>query len=339
MRLRWHIGSKLRGDDLTVRRRALITGIAGQDGSYLAELLLERDYEVHGIVRRPLSEPLENIDHLRDRLELIVGDVRDPTVLRAALDRARAEEIYHLASPTFVPDLWERPSDALAAIAEATALLLQIVRAQLPSARVLVASSREIFGDAGESPQRETSPCRPTNPYGISKLAGHLLCGAMREHYGLHVCSAILYNHESPRRPEQFVTRKVTRAAAAIKLGLERELVLGDLDVVRDWSFAGDAMLAGWMMLAHDEPSDYVVASGKGRTVGELVRCAFGCVALDPDAYLRVDQRLVRSYEPTDQVGDASKARRTLGWTPQMSFEDLIASMVEADLRRLGAVT
>jgi GDPmannose 4,6-dehydratase len=317
--------------------RALITGISGQDGSYLAELLLERGYEVHGIVRHPLSQRPANLEPIRDRLNLLVGDVGEIAVLAGALDEAQPDEIYHLAGPTFVPDLWARPSEALEAIAKPTAQLLELVRDRHPSARVMLASSREIFGDARESPQRETSPFRPTTPYGIAKLAGFQLANALREHDGLHVCSAILYNHESPRRPERFVSRKVTRAAAAIKLGLRERLVLGSLDAVRDWCFAGDAMQAAWRMLVHDQPDDYVVASGRGHTVGDLARCAFACVDLDPDDYVETDPRLVRSSETTTQIGDPAKARRVLGWEAQMSFEELIAAMVETDLRELAA--
>ncbi|HEY2260282.1 MAG TPA: GDP-mannose 4,6-dehydratase [Solirubrobacteraceae bacterium] len=319
------------------RRRALITGIAGQDGSYLAERLLDDDYEIHGLLRQPLTQPLPNIEPLRDSLELIVGDVRRRADLEAALAISNPDEIYHLASPSFVPDLWERPSETFEAVALATASLLELVRERLPQTRVMVASSREIFGDSGESPQRETSPWRPTNPYGVAKLAGLLLAQALRERDGLFVCSAILYNHESPRRPERFVTRRVTRAAAAIKLGLERELVLGDLDAVRDWCFAGDAMRAARLMLAHSEPGDYVIASGRGRSVRELVQCAFDVVGLDPERHLRVDPRLVRPPEPTPQVGDPAKAREVLGWETETGFQDLIASMVEADLRALTA--
>ena len=213
-----------------------------------------------------------------------------------------------------MPDLWARPSEALDAIARPTALLLELVRDRHPTARVMVASSREIYGDAGETPQRESSPWRPTTPYGIAKLAGFTLARALREHDGLHVCSAILYNHESPRRPDHFVSRKVTRAAAAIKLGLQDRLVLGSLDAIRDWSFAGDAMRAAWMMLDHQVPDDYVIASGRGRTVREMVECAFACVRLDPYEHLDVDAELIRSSEATPQVGDPSKARDVLGW-------------------------
>lgn len=317
--------------------RALITGISGQDGSYLAELLLEEGYDVYGVVRQPLGERFENIEHIRDGLRLIVGDVRDRDALRGALETARPDQIYHLASPSFVPDLWARPSEALEAIAKPTAQLLELVRDQHPSARVMVASSREIFGDSGETPQRETSPLRPTTPYGVAKLAGFMLARILREHDDLHVCSAILYNHESPRRPERFVSRKVTRCAAAIKLGLQDRLVLGSLDAVRDWSFAGDAMRAARLMLEPEVPDDYVIASGRGRTVRDMVQCAFGCVGLDPDQYLEVDEELVRSSEATPQIGDPSKAQTVLGWEARMSFEDLIAAMVQADLRELAA--
>jgi GDPmannose 4,6-dehydratase len=318
-------------------RRALITGISGQDGSYLAEQLLEAGYEVHGLTRRPPTEPLPNIEHLRDSLQLSAGDVRNPADLEAAVDRSRPDEIYHLASPSFVPELWERPTETFDGVAGATARLLELVRERRPETRVMLAGSREMFGDSGESPQRETSPCRPDNPYGIAKLAGFLLAKALRERDGLFVCSAILYNHESPRRPERFVTRKVTRAAAAIKLGLERELVLGDLGAVRDWCFAGDAMGAARRMLAHPEPGDYVVASGRARTVRDLVQSAFWSVGLDCDQYVRVDPRLVRPAEATVQVGDPTKARDVLGWEAEMGFEELIASMVDADLHALTA--
>lgn len=316
---------------------ALVTGIAGQDGSYLAEMLLARGYQVYGIVRRPLSEQFPNLAHIRDQVTLMQGDARDPDLIHAALQELRPDEIYHLASPTFVPALWERPSDAVEAIASATARLLEAVLAHCPQSRVLIASSREIFGATTETPQRETTPFHPTNPYAIAKLASHLLCGALREHAGLHVCSAILYNHESPRRPERFVTRKVTRAAAAIKLGLEQELVLGDLEAVRDWCFAGDAMLGAWMILQDDVPDDFVIASGHGRTVRELVDCAFDHVDLDADDFLQVDTGLVRSYDAFAPVGDPTKAEQRLGWRAQMSFEELIGAMVDNDLRLLQA--
>ncbi len=319
-----------------MNRRALITGIAGQDGSYLAELLLEQGYQVFGLVRGETDRPLPNIEAVRDRLTLIAGDVRDRDSVLGALELASPDEVYHLAGPTFVPELWADPPEALSAIAGATGMLLQAIVECCPESRVMVASSREIFGLADESPQRETSRCRPTNPYGIAKLAAHQLCGALRDHWGIHVCSAILYNHESPRRPEHFVTRKVTRAAAAIKLGVQDELVIGDLEVVRDWCFAGDAMRAAWLMVQHERPDDYVVASGQGRSVGDLVRCAFSCAGIDPHGRVRVDDELVRGYESTAPVGDPAKARSELGWRPEVSFESMIDGMVQADLRSLA---
>jgi GDPmannose 4,6-dehydratase len=315
--------------------RAFITGIGGQDGSYLAELLLERGYAVYGLVHRPLTERFENIEHLRDDLELVVGDVRDRELLSSVLHRWQPGELYHLAGPTFVPESFERPAETLAAVAGGTAAVLEAAASHDSPVRVMVASSREIFGVTDQSPQRETTACHPTNPYGIGKLAGHLLSGALRDQRGLHACSAILYNHESPRRPEHFVTRKVTRAAAAIKLGLESELVLGALEAVRDWCFAGDAMHAAWLTLQHELPDDYVIASGVGRTVGELARVAFACVGLDADEHIRVDPKLVRAPERAAPVGDPTKARNVLGWTASMSFEAMIDAMVQADLERL----
>jgi GDPmannose 4,6-dehydratase len=317
--------------------RAFITGIGGQDGSYLAELLLARGYEVCGLVHRPLAERFENIEHLRGDLELVAGDVRDRDLLSGVLDRWQPGELYHLAGPTFVPDALARPAETLMAVAGGTAAVLEAAASHDAPIRVMVASSREIFGDTDESPQRETTPCHPTNPYGIGKLAGHLLCGALRDQRGLHACSAILYNHESPRRPEHFVTRKVTRGAAAIKLGLQSELVLGALEAVRDWCFAADAMEAAWLTLQHDLPDDYVIASGVGRTVGELARVAFACVGLDADEYIRVDPEFVRAPERAAPIGDPSKARNVLGWTASMSFEDMVDLMVQTDLERLSA--
>jgi GDPmannose 4,6-dehydratase len=316
--------------------RAFVTGIGGQDGSYLAELLLAEGYEVSGLVRRSLSAPIENIDHLREDVELVFGDVRDRELLSSVLARWQPGEVYHLAAPTFVPHSFERPAETLESVVGGTAAVLEAAVSHDSPVRVLVASSREIFGDTNQSPQDERTPCHPTNPYGIGKLAGHLLCGALRDR-GLHACSAILYNHESPRRPEHFVTRKVTRAAAAIKLGLQRELVLGDVDAVRDWCFAGDAMRAVWLMLQHDVPDDYVIASGVGRSVGELARVAFACVGLDAAEHVRVDSELVRPAERAASVGDPGKARDVLGWTTTISFEAMIDAMVQADLERLRA--
>jgi GDPmannose 4,6-dehydratase len=310
------------------RRRALITGITGQDGWYLADLLLARDYDVIGIVR-------DSGASVPQGASTVTGDLLDPSSLRAAIEAARPQELFHLGAPTFVPDSWDDPTETIAAIAGATATVLASARAIDESMRVWVSTSSEIFGDTGECPQHERSAMRPRSPYGVAKLAAHGLVGTMREHFGLFVCSGITYNHESPRRPERFVTRKITRAAAAIKLGLEHELVLGGLDAVRDWSHAADVMRAAWLALQVSEPDDYVVASGVGRSVRDLVAAAFASVDLDWKAHVRIDSKLVRAPEPIALVGDPSRARERLGWEPEHSFEDLVAEMVQADLAAL----
>lgn len=317
---------------------ALITGLTGQDGSFLAELLLEKGYRVVGLVRGDGGERgLGSAEHLRGQVELLTGDVADPVAFADAIARAEASEIYHLAAPSFVPDSWERPAETLAAIAGSTATLLTTVRELVLPARVLVASSSEIFGDAGESPQNEDTPCRPRSPYAVAKLAAHQLLGRLREHDGLHASSAITYNHESERRPERFVTRRITRAAAAISLGRQDELELGALDAVRDWSFAGDIVRGSWLMLQQEQPDDYVLASGMPHTVAEFARAAFACVDLDSERYLRVDEVRVRTPESTPSVGDPRRARERLGWAPELSFEQLVERMVRADLRELQA--
>jgi GDPmannose 4,6-dehydratase len=308
--------------------RALVTGVSGQDGSYLAALLRDRGYEVVGLVR----EPGESVP---DGVSALIGDLLAPATLRAAVRDARPDELYHLAAPTFVPDSWEDPTETVAAIATATATLLAAAREVDPAMRVWVSTSSEVFGDAGESPQTERSPMRPRTPYGAAKLAAHGLVGAMRERFGLFACSGLTYNHESPRRPEQFLTRKVTRGAAAIKLGLERELVLGDLDAVRDWSHAADVVRAAWLALQAPEGDDYVIASGVGRTVRDFVATAFAALDLDWEGHVRIDPAFVRAAEPVALVGDPSRARERLGWTPERSFEDLVAEMVAADLAAL----
>jgi GDPmannose 4,6-dehydratase len=310
------------------RRRALITGVTGQDGSYLAELLLGQDYEVVGTVRDPTED-------VPDGVSAVPAELLDPPALRAALEAARPQELYHLAAPTFVPDSWQDPTDTMAAIAGATATLLAAAQDVDPTMRVWVSTSSEIFGDAGESPQTERSPMRPRSPYGVAKLAAHGLVGAMRERFGVFACSGITYNHESPRRPERFVTRKVARAAAAIKVGLERELVLGDLEAVRDWSHAADVVRAAWLALQAKAPDDYVIASGVGRTVRDFVVAAFAAVDLDWEPHVRVDPALIRPREPVALVGDPSLAHERLAWTPERSFEELVAEMVEADLAAL----
>jgi GDPmannose 4,6-dehydratase len=317
----------------------MITGITGQDGSFLAELLLEHGYEVTGLARGPAERSLGPAEHVRERVRLVAGDLLEPDSLRGAIAAVRPREIYHLAGPSFVPDSWERPGETLAAIAGSAAAILQAVRDLDPGARVFMAASGAIFGDANESPQREDTRCRPATPYAVAKLAAHELVGLMRAQDGLHASSGIVYNHESERRPEQFVTRRISRAAAAIALGLQDQLTLGSLDAVRDWSFAGDIVRGAWLMLQQEEPDDYVLASGVPRTVAELARTAFACVDLDYERYVRVDPALVRPPEPTPSVGDPAKARERLGWKPLVSFEELVERMVRGDLRSLEAAT
>jgi len=316
-------------------RSALITGLTGQDGSFLAELLLEQGYAVRGVVRAGAERPLGCAEHLRGDIELLAGDLLAPGTLRAAIERSHVDEIYHLAAPSFVPASWQRPAETTRAIAGSAAEVLETVRDLGACARVFMPASGSIFGDTTESPQRESTPCRPATPYAVARLAAHQLVGAMRAHEGLHASSGITFNHESERRPPQFVTRRITRGAAAIALGRESELSLGSLDAVRDWSFAGDIVRGAWLMLQQERPDDYVLASGVGHTVGEFARAAFQCVGLDAERYVRVDEALVRPPERVPSVGDPSRARERLGWRASLGFEQLVERMVSADLRAL----
>jgi GDPmannose 4,6-dehydratase len=316
-------------------RKALITGLTGQDGSFLTELLLEHGYHVTGLVRGSSDRSLGCSEHLREQVDLVRGDLLDQGSLQEAIEESQPAEIYHLGGPSFVPASWERPGEALSAIAGSTANLLEVVREIGPGTRVFVAASGAMFGDALQSPQREDTPCRPTTPYAIAKLAAHELVGAMREHDGLHACSGIVFNHESERRPERFVTRRITRGAAEIALGLREELTLGALDAIRDWSFAGDIVRGAWLMLQQERPDDYILSSGVPHTVAEFAQAAFACVDLDAERYLRVDPALVRPPEDTPSVGDPRKARERLGWEPEVSFAELVERMVRADLRSL----
>jgi GDPmannose 4,6-dehydratase len=317
--------------------KALITGINGQDGSFLAELLLDKGYEVIGWSRAGSDGDLGPSEHLRERLELRGGDLLDRESLRAAVREVQPSEIYHLAAPSFIPASWRDPAQTLVAISASCAAILDEVRSTDPAARVFVAASGAIFGDAPESPQNERTPCYPTNPYSVAKLAAHQLVGAMRRHDGLHASSGIVFNHESERRPEQFVTRRISRGAAAIALGLETEVTLGSLDAIRDWSFAGDIVRGAWLMLQQERADDYVLASGVPHTVAELAQTAFACVDLDAERHIRVDRTLVREPERAASVGDPSKARRELGWEPELDFQQLVERMVRADMRELEA--
>jgi GDPmannose 4,6-dehydratase len=319
-----------------VSSRALLTGLTGQDGSFLAELLLEKGYAVSGLVRGAPDRELGCSEHLRGRVELVQGDLLDPPSLRAALERSAPHEIYHLAAPSFVPDSWARPERTVRAIVGSTAALLEAVREHDPAVRVFVASSGAMFGDAGECPQREDTPCRPLTPYAVAKLAAHQLVGVLRAHDDVWACSGIFFNHESERRSEQFVTRKITRGAAEIATGRRTELTVGDVEAVRDWSFAGDIVRGAWMMLQQERPEDYVLASGVARTVAELARVAFACVGLEAERHLCVDPALVRAHEGTPSVGDPSRARVQMGWEPSLSFEQLVERMVRADMVSFG---
>lgn len=314
-------------------RRALILGISGQDGSYLAEFLLEKGYEVWGVVRHLPTHRFPNLEHIGDRIELMQGDLLDQMTIVEALTWARPHELYNLAATSFVPASWHQPVMTAQFTAVGVTSMLEAIRLVDPNVRLYQASSSEIFAATTESPQRETTPFRPHNPYGAAKLYAHFMIASYRERYGLRASSGIAYNHESPRRPPEFVTRKVTRAAAAIKLGLQSQLVLGDLSATRDWGHARDYVEAMWLMLQQDDPDDYVIATGASRSVRELVRTAFEYVDMDPDGYVRVDRSLIRPPDPVELVGDASKAERQLGWRPRTTFERMIAEMVEVDLR------
>ncbi len=310
-----------------VQPRVLITGITGQDGSYLAEQLLADGCDVVGMVRPGTA--VSGV--LSDRVSVVEADLGSDDDLVRAVATVAPDQLFHLAAPSFVPASWDAPGAVVGEIAGATGTLLRAAAA-LDDCRVFVATSAEMFGDCGVSPQSESTPMRPRSPYGVAKLAAHGLVGAMRDRFGLFAVSGILFNHESPLRPEHFLPRKVTRGAAAIALGLQDELVLGSLDAVRDWSHAADVMRGARLALAADEPRDYVFASGVGRAVGDLVAAAFDAAEVPADRRrVRVDPAFVRPPEPVAPVGDATLARTALGWTPEISFEAMIAEMVAAD--------
>jgi len=317
-------------------RRALITGIAGQDGSYLAELLLEKGYEVSGMTRRASTENLERIGHLVDRVTLIQGDLLDPPSLDSALREAQPHEVYNLAAQSFVPTSWNQPVLTAEFTAVGVTRVLEAVRAVDAEIRFYQASSSEMFGKVREVPQTELTPFHPRSPYGVAKAYGHHITVNYRESYDLFAVSGILFNHESPRRGLEFVTRKISDGVARIKHGSAEELRLGNLDARRDWGFAGDYVEAMWLMLQQDEPSDYVVATGEEHSVREFVEIAFERVGLDPDKHVVVDPRFLRPAEVDHLVGDASKARRELEWAPRTSFRELVELMVDADLERVA---
>jgi GDPmannose 4,6-dehydratase len=315
--------------------RALITGIAGQDGSYLAELLLERGYEVSGIVRHDPAGDFPNLDGVRGQVRLVRADLLDQEALAGVLREQRPDEVYNLASPSFVPRSWERPVETAEFAAVGVTSLLEAVRAADPGIRVYQASSSEIFGEPAESPQTEETPLSPLTPYGVAKAYGHFIARSYRRRHGLHVSCGILYNHESPRRPLDFVPSKIADGAARVSLGLADELPLGDLDAERDWGYAGDYVEAMWLMVQQAEPDDYVVATGELHTVRELVEAAFGHLGLDWRAHVRHDPTLERGRAELHRlVGDASRARERLSWHPRVDFEELVRLLVDGALAR-----
>ncbi|HET8813274.1 MAG TPA: GDP-mannose 4,6-dehydratase [Gaiella sp.] len=318
--------------------RALITGVGGQDGSLLARLLLDEGYEVAGVVRREPEAYAESLGDLVTRIELVRADLLRHDSLLEALRETRPTEVYNLAAPSFVPRSWDEPIVTAEFAAVGATSMLEAIRQVDPGIRFYQASSSEIFGEPRETPQTEETAPSPLTPYGVAKAYAHFIAASYRKRYGMFTCCGILYNHESPLRPVQFLPRKVARAAAAISLGLDDELVLGDLTARRDWGYAGDYVRAMWLMLQHSEPGDYVVATGVSHSVEELVERAFAAVGLDWREHVRSDTSLYRgAAELHDLVGDASKARTVLGWEPEVSFEELVRLLVDADRQRLEA--
>jgi GDPmannose 4,6-dehydratase len=320
-----------------VTKTALITGVTGQDGSYLAELLLEQGYRVVGMTRRSSTATNERIAHLVDRIEVVQGDLIDQASLVEALRDIQPTEVYNLAAQSFVPTSWNQPTLTAEVTALGVTRLLEAIRQVDPTIRIYQASSSEMFGKVRESPQNENTPFYPRSPYGVAKVYGHYLTVNYRESYDMYAVSGICFNHESPRRGREFVTRKVSEHVARIKLGLARELRMGNLDADRDWGFAGDFVRAMWMMLQQDEPRDYVIATGRAHTVRQLCEIAFGHVGLDYRDYVVVDPAFLRPAEVDRLLGDPSRIKHDLGWEPNVTFEQLVAMMVDADIERLGA--
>ncbi len=316
-------------------RRALITGITGQDGAYLAELLLEKGYEVHGMVRRASTENFERIAHMRNRITLHQADLLDQLSIVDLVQAVRPHELYNLAAQSFVPTSWVQPLLTGEFTALGVTRVLEAIRLVDRSIRFYQASSSEMFGATPHEPQNEQTPFWPRSPYAVAKVYGHWITVNYRESYGIFACCGILFNHESPRRGKEFVTRKVTDAVARIKLGLQDKLHLGNLDAMRDWGFAGDYVRAMWLMLQQDEPDDYVIATGEKHSVREFVELAFSYVGLDWRDHVVVDPALMRPAEVYTLRGDATKARRKLGWAPTVNFRQLVEMMVEADLERV----
>ena len=321
----------------TLAKRALITGITGQDGSYLAELLLSEGYDVYGVVRRASTENYERIEHLRGQITLLQADLLDQSSLVQAIRESNPTELYNLAAQSFLPTSWAQPVLTAEFTAIGVTKVLEAMRAVNPEIRFYQASSSEMYGKVLEVPQSEDTPFYPRSPYGVAKVYGHYITVNYRESYNLHASSGILFNHESPRRGLEFVTRKVTDGVSRIKLGLATELRMGNLDSQRDWGFAGDYVKAMWLMLQQDTPDDYVVATGETHTVKELVQLAFDRVGLDWEKYVVIDPRFIRPAEVDLLIGEPAKANKVLGWVPETSFQTLVNMMVDADMDRLSA--
>ena len=320
---------------MTGRKTALVTGITGQDGSYLAELLLEKGYRVVGMTRRTSTDVHERIEHLTDRIEIVSGDLLDQSSMTNLIAEVRPAEVYNLASQSFVPTSWKQPVLTGEFTALGVTRLLEAIRSVDPSIRFYQASSSEMFGKVVETPQTETTPFYPRSPYGVAKVYGHWITVNYRESYAMFAVSGILFNHESERRGKEFVTRKISDGVARIKLGLQERLALGNLDAERDWGFAGDYVRAMWAMLQAPQPGDYVVATGRAHSVRDFCRLAFAAVDLDYEKFVVADPRFMRPAEVDVLVGDASKVKRELKWEPETTFEELVESMVRADLARL----
>lgn len=316
--------------------RALITGITGQDGSYLAELLLEKGYEVIGMVRRSSTESFERINHIKNKVTLVQADLLDQLSIINIIEEHKPEEVYNLAAQSFVPTSWVQPVLTGEFDALGVAKVLEAIRLVDTKIRFYQASSSEMFGKVQESPQKETTAFYPRSPYGVAKVYGHWITVNYRESYSIHANSGILFNHESPRRGLEFVTRKITDGAARIKLGLADNLALGNLDAKRDWGFAGDYVKAMWLMLQQSEPGDYVIATGETHSVEQFVSAAFEYLGLDYKEYVVIDQKFVRPAEVDLLLGDCSKAKKKLDWEPSVNFEDLVKMMVDADMKRLA---
>jgi GDPmannose 4,6-dehydratase len=322
-------------DVRTLRKTALVTGITGQDGSYLAEFLLKKGYRVVGMTRRTSTEVHERIEHIVDDVEILSGDLLDQSSITSIVDAVAPDEIYNLAAQSFVPASWSQPVLTGEFTALGVTRVLEAVRQVNPAIRFYQASSSEMFGKVVETPQTETTPFYPRSPYGVAKVYGHWITVNYRESYGLYACSGICFNHESPRRGKEFVTRKISDGVARIKLGLAKELRLGNLDAHRDWGFAGDYVHAMWLMLQEPAPDDYVIATGRSHSVRDFVRIAFEAAGLGSfEPYVTIDPRFVRPAEVDHLIGDASKAKSQLRWEPEVDFERLVAMMVESDIKR-----